>query len=205
MKHLVRVAPTVAPEPVAPLAAMKVHTAILKRKKPISVVEAETAVVAAEAALEAAKANLAKAKQAAEIAVAPTPKKGLVRKPVEAEPVVSKVSDELRAKMHKDKFLMKAYHTAGELDKFIDDIDKVLSGHKKPLKGESRDYGRPVYDMGEFHSMKWPKNANNVSTPKATEKLIAELPGGKYELRIVTTGDSEAFGRYEEVFMALLG
>jgi hypothetical protein len=161
------------------------------------------------------------AKEAAEKAavesVAPKPKKGLRLKSPEtlaaeaaerekaAKPVVPKVLDELRAKMHKDKFLMKAYHTAGELDEFIADIDKVLSGKKKPLKGESKDYDRPVYDMGEFHSMKWPKNANDVSTPKATEKLIAQLPGGKYELRILGTGDYEAYGRYEDVYMALLG
>ena len=58
MKRLVRIAPTVTPEPVAPLAAMKVHTAVLKRKKPVPVAEAEAAVAAADAEVKAAEAEV---------------------------------------------------------------------------------------------------------------------------------------------------
>jgi hypothetical protein len=209
-------------------AALEGMVAKASIRKPVEVKPASS--VAA-----AAKPTAAHAIPVAVTAVAKAPIRKLVRKPVAPKPIVfttpegspelehltlgrpakakkpekaeepKKVSAELRAKLHKDPFLLKAYNTVGGIDMLIEDFDKILSGEMKPLKGESRDFGRDVYDLGTFASNKWKKNANNVSTPKATEKLISQLPGGYWGLLILGTGDYDAWGEQEDVFMALLG
>jgi hypothetical protein len=54
--------------------------------------------------------------------------------------------------------------------------------------------------------MKWPKNANNIDVRKqrGVESLMNKLPGGKWVLQSVTTGDAEAYGRYEDIVMTMM-
>ena len=114
-----------------------------------------------------------------------------------------KIPSELADKMRKDPFLMKAYDNS--VDSLIEEIEKVMNGEGDFKQSITREYSADkAYELGDFYSMKWPRNANDVSIPKATDKLISQIPGHKYELKIYDTGDSEAYGRYNAVVMVLL-
>ena len=200
-------------------------------KKPTGSELLEAAIPKLKAALEAAmKPSMAKVVKAAKpIAPHATPvavtalAKAPVRKPIvfttpgpspelehltldrprKAKGPEKKIPSELANKMRKDRFLMKAYNNS--VDSLIEEIEKVMTGKGDFNQSITREYGADkAYELGDFYSMKWPRNANNVSIPKATDKLISQIPGHKYELRIYDTGDTEAYGRYNNVVMVLL-
>lgn len=154
--------------------------------------------------VEAATKGRNEARAAAAKAKAPVAAGGAGGPPPKAKAAPTQVPEALRAKLRKDKFLLKAYNDVKGIDEFVESIDEVLKGKGTRIPSEDRSYGAKVYDLGEFYSMKWPKNANNVNIPKATDKLISQIPGGEYSIRVHTTGDTEAYGRYEDVIMILL-
>lgn len=114
------------------------------------------------------------------------------------------MDDDLEAKLRKDKFLIKCYGEGEDMDKFIKEVNKVIAGNGDKLVSASRDYGKNVYELGQFYSRKFPKNANNTKIPKATQKLISELLGGGWELMIYDTGDTEPYGKFNDVVMVLM-
>jgi hypothetical protein len=114
------------------------------------------------------------------------------------------MDDDLEAKLRKDKFLIKCYGEGEDMDKFIKEVNRVVALKGDKLVSASRDYGKNVYELGEFYSRKFPKNANNTKIPKATQKLISELLGGGWELMIYDTGDTEAYGKFNDVVMVLM-
>lgn len=103
-----------------------------------------------------------------------------------------------------DPFILKCYGDGEDMDKFINQLKKIKKGEHKELIVDSwsRDYGKTVYDLGEFYSTKFKNNANNVSISKKTEKLISSI-NPKWSLLIMDTGDADAYGRWNEVVMTL--
>ena len=102
-----------------------------------------------------------------------------------------------------DPFLKKCYGEGEDMDTFISNLRMILNGNKKDLDPKwTRDYNRNVYDLGEFFSRRFPKNANNVKIPARTAKLIRTI-SPEWELHIMKTGDD--YGRGENVVMTLLG
>jgi len=112
---------------------------------------------------------------------------------------VVEIPESLIEKIEKDPFIVKA-----GIHNLIGKLRDIVAGKGDEIKGESRNYGVPVYDLGTFHSMRWPKNANNVLVPKKTNELISQIPGLD-GLMIYDTGDTEAYGRYNDVIMVALG
>lgn len=109
-------------------------------------------------------------------------------------------------KLRKDPFLVKCYGTGKAMDGFINQLKAVEAGSKADKSASlSREFGagREVFDFGSFNSGNFPKNANNKSTPKPTDKLMS-LCNPSWDLRIVGTGDYDAYGKVEDVIMALI-
>lgn len=103
-----------------------------------------------------------------------------------------------------DPFLQKCFGDGKDMDDFIFNLRMVVTGSKKDLNERwTKDYGRNVYDLGEFYSRRFPKNANNVKIPAKTAKLIKTI-SSKWELLIMGTGDYDAYGKHEDVVMTLM-
>lgn len=101
-----------------------------------------------------------------------------------------------------DPFLKKCFGEGQDMDDFIFNMRMIVTGSKKDLDPRwTRDYNRNVYDLGEFFSRRFPKNANNVKIPARTAKLIKTI-SSEWELLIMGTGDDN--GRDENVVMTLL-
>lgn len=115
------------------------------------------------------------------------------------------ISPELAEAFRNNAFIQKAYG-GKDTEEFLRDVDKVLDGKGQKVREWTESYGVPVYELGEFFSRQWPKNANNLNVrkQKGVEALMNKLPGGKWVLQSVTTGDSEAYGRYEDIVMTIM-
>lgn len=120
-------------------------------------------------------------------------------------PAPGNVPDAVVKKLHDQTFIKKSYPTDAEFATFIEKINDVLNGKGDEIKNHTLgEDPKKVYDLGYFASGNFPKNANNTNIPKATDALIAKIPNGKWSLFIYDTGDSDGYGRWNDVIMVLV-
>jgi hypothetical protein len=99
-------------------------------------------------------------------------------------------------------FLKKCFGEGQDMDEFISKLRMITTGDKRELLPKlTRDYNRNVYDLGEFYSRRFPKNANNVKIPARTAKLIKTI-SSKWELHILGTENPDT--KHKDVIMTLL-
>ncbi len=200
MKSVIRKAPTVALEPLAPLAATKKRLI----RKPVADEEEEIKLPGAgrddamrDAYLADYRAKKAaykakKAEEAKPVVEAPKAVGGAGAPPVEAK--ASLIPEALKAKLRDDYFLRdafraKAFGSTSNIDKAIQRIEQVLAGKASPLKEASERQGRPAYYLGDIHYSDDPRQR----TPAATTKLIEEICGSGWDVREIDTA-KEDFG-----------
>ena len=138
------------------------------------------------------------------VAAAMTPVSGMGGGAAPAAAPERAISPDLINDLREDPFLKKCYGSGKDMDTFISQLSKIYKGDKSLLsKSFTRDYGREVFDLDDFFSRNFPKNANNTSIPAKTAKLIARI-SPSYELLIMGTGDDNGDG-VEDVIMTLMG
>jgi hypothetical protein len=103
-------------------------------------------------------------------------------------------------KLRSDPFMIKAFDK--DLPSTLELLERIASGKVAPMKDKS--YDGPIYDLGEFYSRKWPMNSNNLQVPKSTVAHISKIPGLS-DMFVYDTGDSDAYGRYNDVIMVVKG
>lgn len=117
---------------------------------------------------------------------------------VENRGFVEGTEEALRA----DPFLKKCFGEGQDMDEFISKLRMIKTGDKRELLPKlTREYNRNVYDLGEFFSKRFPKNANNVKIPARTAKLIKTI-SSKWELHILGTENPDT--KHKDVIMTLL-